>query len=432
MTTAFRLPLCSAAARFCVGHQFRQLACTVLAGLLSGTAFAQTTPQAQDTMFTRLVQKNQFALTPTGTQFTGLGWEKLQQDIQKSQLVLIGEDHGMAQIPAFATAVARELKPALYVAEIDKYQAQDVSRLATQPGLASAFNKKYPMALSFYSWAEEMELARYLRTQNVSILGIEQVGIGTPGRFFTVLSEKVKSKPAKAYLQQRARTYQTRDYTAMLTGKYNGITMFALGQSGIDSLRAFTEKESPEARKMVDDFVASYRIYQESFAGKRSSHFARINLMKRNLLAELQPYQQANQPLPKMLFKFGAYHVGQGRSIWGDIYDVGNLAKNLADMHDQKSLHIFVMGKQGTKLGAGVPDADVKNTVKYSDAEEAMIKPFAAQTKAGSAWQIFDLRPLRAALLRDKLKVSSHELEATILGYDYVVIIPETTSSHSL
>ncbi|GAA4007055.1 hypothetical protein GCM10022408_18670 [Hymenobacter fastidiosus] len=378
-----------------------------------------------------MVQKNQYALTQSNGQFAGTGWEKLQLDVQKSQLVLVGEDHGMAQIPGFTTALARVLQPALYVAEIDKYQARDLNRLAAQPGLPSTFEKQHPMALSFYSWAEEFELARSLLAQNVSIVGIEQVGSATPGRFFGLLAGQVKSPPARAYLRQRAVVYQARDRAGMVTGQYDTSTMIALQQSGVDSLRAFTRQESPAVRQMVEDFVASWQIFQLNKAGKPGAHRTRINLMKRNLLTELQAYQSVGQPLPKMLFKFGAYHLGRGRSIWGDMYDVGNLAMSLADSHDQKSLHIFIMGKQGTKVGGANPDDFTRNVTSYSSADEAMVKPFMAQTKPGSAWQVFDLRPLRRALLSEQLTVASQALEATILGYDYVVIIPETTASHN-
>ncbi|SHK48470.1 hypothetical protein [Hymenobacter psychrotolerans] len=153
--------------------------------------------------------------------------------------------------------------------------------------------------------------------------------------------------------------------------------------------------------------------------------------MKRNLLQELAPYQQAGQPLPPMLFKFGAYHVGRGRSIWGDIYDVGNVAVNLADAHDQKTLHIFVIGKQGTKVTGQNPVDFSKNATSYSAADEAMLKPFMAATPAGHAWQVFDVRPLRRAMLYRGMPVPEQELQATILGYDYIVIIPETTASRN-
>ncbi|MEJ7663860.1 MAG: hypothetical protein WKG07_32165 [Hymenobacter sp.] len=60
---------------------------------------AASIASAQDSTLTRLIRQNQYALTPQGSQFSGPGWDKLRASIQKSQFVLIGEDHGTAQIP---------------------------------------------------------------------------------------------------------------------------------------------------------------------------------------------------------------------------------------------------------------------------------------------------------------------------------------------
>ena len=409
-------------------HARRAAACFLLLVLTAGAARAQT----PDTTFARLLRKNQFDLTLTKGQPTGPGWEKLRPDIQQSALVLLGEDHGMAEIPAFATAVAQVLRPKVYVAEIDRYQARDLSRLADQPGLPTALLRQYPNDLSFYSWAEEFKLVQALRAQNAAILGIDQVSLVATGTFFEKLAGEVKDRKTRAYLRGRATAYQAQDRTKMATdsGSYS---IMRQRPTALDSLRLLTRRESPAARQMVEDFAASAEIYRlngVSGSGPRS-HATRVDLMKRNLLAELQPYQPAGQPLPPMLFKFGAVHAGRGRSILGDYYDVGNLALNLADIHDQKSLHIFVVGKQGAKVGGFNPDDFTKNVATYSYANEAMIKPFAAVTPAAGPWQVFDLRPLRRALLRDEVAVSSQELAATILDYDYLVIIPETTASHN-
>lgn len=401
-------------------HRAWPLAATLLAGLLGQSA------HAQDSTFTRLSQRNQYAMMLSNTQFSGPGWDKLQQDVRQSQLVLLGEDHGTAQIPVFATALARELKPVVYVAEIDKYQAQDLSQLATQPGLPTAFQKEHPMGLSFYSWAEEFELARYLRSQHAAVLGIDQVSLVSTGRFFTMLASKVKSASTKAYLVKRAAAYQAQDRAKMSKGTAN----FSIYQrpAALDSLRSLTRTEGPEVQQMVQDFAASSGIYQLNQQGDPRSHQLRIDLMKRNLLQGLAAYQQPGQPLPTMLFKFGAVHVSRGVSLNGGVYDVGNLALNLADAHDQKSLHIYIMGQRGTRVQGFNPDDFSKNVAAYSNADD--LKPFAAS--AGSAaWQVFDLRPLRRALRRDQLKVASHDIEVTLMGYDYLIIIPETTASHN-
>ncbi|TGE04229.1 hypothetical protein [Hymenobacter fodinae] len=419
-----RLSFCPATiARTASFRRLRRIALSALAaGLLSHHA------QAQDSTLTRLVHKYQYDLIQANGQFSGAGWQKLQQDIQQSQLVLVGEDHGMAQIPVFTTAVAQVLKPAVYVAEIDKYQAQKLNQLATQPGLPTAVERQHPMGLSFYSWAEEFELARYLRTQKVPIVGIDQVSIVSPGSFFAELAGKVKSKAAKATLLDRAAAYQAQDRQAMV----KGTNTYSIYQrpSALDSLQALTRTESPEVQQMVRDFRASSEIYQLNATNGLKSHQTRINLMKRNLVQALEAYQKPGQPLPKTLFKFGAVHVSRGVSLLGGVYDMGNLALNLADVHDQKSLHIFIIGKQGTQVGGFNPDDFSKNVKQYDNLDNTALKPFMAQTAAG-AWQVFDLRPLRRALINDKLKVSSQELATVLLGYDYVVIIPETTASHN-
>ncbi|MBC6699476.1 hypothetical protein [Hymenobacter sp. BT190] len=389
--------------------------------------------QAQDSTLTRLTRKYQFALEQKGTRFSGAGWDKLREDIEKSQVVLVGEDHGMAQIPGFTQAVAEVLKPKVYVAEIDKYQARDLARLAAQPGLPVAVERQYPMGLSFYSWAEEFELARALRAQNTAIVGLEQVGFFAPGRFYSLLAEKTKNRQSAAYLRQRGAAYQAHNQAVMGTDP-GQLMVYRHTPATLDSLTALARSESPEVQRMVQEYITSVRINQTAIQPKTGlqSHQDRVNLMRRNLMVELPAYQLPSQPLPKMLFKFGAGHMGRGASFTGGVYDVGNLALNLAEMQDQKSLHIFIIGKQGTQTsGFNLQDFS-KNVATYSNAETSMIRPFVAATPAGAAWQVFDVRPLRRALLRDQLKISSAALVTTLMNFDYVVIIPETTASHNI
>ena len=359
---------------------------------------AQTTAPA-DTALQRLVRQNQFVLTAQGLQLSGPGWEKLRQDIGQSSFVLIGEDHGMAQIPQFTQAVAAVLKPRVFVAEIDQAQAQDLNRLAAQPGLPTAFSKQHPMSLSFYSWQEEFELAQALRAQQTAIVGLDQMNLFSSGRFLEMLADQVKSKSVRATLRRQAAASQTTDYRAMQT-TLDSLSIYAPA-ARLNKLRELVRAEKPAVRQLVEDYLASADIYRASSQGLPGSHTARINLMKRNLLTALRPYDQPGQPLPATLFKFGAYHLGRGRSIWGDMYDIGNLATSLADAHDQKSLHIFIIGKQGMQVGGFNPDDFSKNAVPYANADEAMVKPFMAATPAGTSWQVFDVRPLRQALLRN-------------------------------
>jgi hypothetical protein len=389
------------------------LPAAMLAGCLGSLPAA-----AQDSTLTRYARQNQYALQASGPQFGGAGWDRLLASVQKSQFVLVGEDHGTAQIPAFTAALAREFKPVVYVAEIDPYVAQALTRLTAQPGPPTAYQRQYPESLCFYDLAEEYKLARSLRAQQARLVGIDQVFITTAAPTYAQLASLVKSQPARAYFTERAATYQ-RQTQAFEKRSSEEWVMMKQSQAAIDSLLTLTKNESPAARQLAQDYAASYAIY------RGGSHQARLSLMKRNLLRELPPGAAA----PRMLFKFGAYHVARGLSPapFGEFYDVGNLVQNLADAQGQTSLHVLVIGKQGTEARGTNPNFPDKNSATYTAADKPKYQNFLALS-AGPAWSVFDLRPARRAITAGKLQVSE-ALRRHILGYDYLVVIPETTAS---
>lgn len=378
-----------------------------------------------DSVFTRLLVQGTYSLQVNNQRFSGPGWDRLQQDINASQFVLIGEDHGIAQVPLLTAAIAQAFKPKLYVAEIDPYTAQTLTNLLKTPGLPIAHQRRYFQGLSFYSWTEEYRLLEALQVQQTQLVGIEQINYGFAGQLFTAMAQGATQAATVAYLHQQAKSYQAQFEACMRQHTYLKPT-----QSAMDSLLMMTSHEPVQVQKMARDFVSSYQIYEAS-ARRMGGHQKRINLMKRNLFETLRPYlATADEPLPTMLFKFGANHLARNLSIWSSVFDVGNLVVNLADAQSKKSLHLMVMGKHGTKAGytdIDNPDKDV--VVPYSATDSPFLAPFFAQTK--TQWQVFDLRPLRRAIITDKLQIMNQELEATILGYDYLIVIPETTASRA-
>jgi hypothetical protein len=383
----------------------------------------QTLPgYAQDSTLTRLVRQHQFALTTDGSHFSGPGWDRLRAATQKSQFVLIGEEHGLAQIPAFTAAVAAIFNPTGFVAEVDPYVAQTLTRLAAQPGLPVAYERQYPEALCFYDLQEEFELVRRLRSQQVRLVGLDQVFGSTTAPFYQQLAGLVKSPATKAYLLRQAGRYQRQQQAFERAGQ-NEWVMEKQSPATVDSLLTLTQTESPAARHMAQDYAASYAIY------KSQSHQQRLNLMKRNLLQEFP----ADKPAPRLLFKLGANHAARGLSpaSFGEFYDVGNLVQNLADTQGQQSLHVCIIGRQGTQSVGTNAYFPTKNTISYSAADKEKYHVFLSQV-TGSDWLVVDLRPARRALTTGKLLVSNVSLQRTILGYDYLLVIPETTASHPL
>jgi hypothetical protein len=376
---------------------------------------------AQDSTLTRFVRQARYSFAPAGPQFNGAGWDKIQAAVQRSQVVLVGEDHGMAQIPQFTAAVARVFNPAVFVGEIDPYVAKALTRLTAQPGPPVAYQRQYPEALCFYDMREEFELARTLRGQQVRLVGIDQVYGSTAASFYAQLAELVERKSTRAYLLHRAASYQRQTDAFEKIGNDDWV-MEKQSQAAVDSLLLLTRNESPAAQQMAQDYATSYAIY------KSQSHQARLNLMKRNVLREFPP----SAPLPKALYKLGAYHAARGLSPapFGEFYDVGNLVQNLADSHNQQSLHLMVIGKQGTEARGTNPNFPAKNVGTYTAADKVKYKVFLDQVD-GPAWSVFDLRAARRAITTGKLQVNQ-ALQRIILGYDYLVVIPETTASHTM
>lgn len=376
--------------------------------------------QAQDSTLTRLIQQHQYVLTADSTHFAGLGWDKLRAAVQRSQVVLVGEAHGLAQVPHFTAALAQLLHPTAFVAEIDPYVAQTLARLSAQPGQPAAYEQQYPESLCFYDRREEFELARTLSRQQVRLVGIDQVYGSTAAPFYTQLAGLVTHKATQAYLLHQAARYQ-RQTLAFERAGHDEWVMDRQPQAAIDSLLRLTATESPAARRMAQDYAASYAIY------KSQSHQDRLNLMKRNLLREFPAAQQ----LPRLLVKLGANHCARGLSpvTFGEFYDVGNLIQNLADCQSQQSLHLLVLGRQGTASTGTNPFFPAQNSRHYTAADNPAYQPlFALAT--GLDWRVVDLRPARRAITSGQLQVRNVALQRVLLGYDYAVVIPETTASH--
>ena len=256
-------------------------------------------------------------------------------------------------------------------------------------------------------------------------MGIDQVFCTTSAPFYARLAELVKAKPTKAYLQRQAKAFEAQNQRYEKLGQ-DDYVMTTQPQSAVDSLLLLTKPESPAAQKMAQDYAASYAIY------KTQAHQARVNLMKQNLLQALRPYQTpTGLAAPKMLFKFGANHLARGlsQSVKGEFYDVGNLVQNLADAAGQRSLHLYIIGRQGQQVESDNPNFPDRRVGKYT-LENAGLQAFVDQA-TGPEWVVIDLRPARRAITTGKLLVNQF-MQRSILGYDYLIVIPETTASRAM
>ena len=81
-----------------------------------------------------------------------------------AQFVLVGEDHGIAQIPAIVGALCDQLMPIGFhtmALEVGPLAAQNLESWVRDPGgrgQLATFEKHYPASIAFYNWSEEFDL----------------------------------------------------------------------------------------------------------------------------------------------------------------------------------------------------------------------------------------------------------------------------------
>lgn len=398
---------------------FRNTALAFFAALLL-SASTSTFAQSADSALYKMIKP--IPLTFENQQFSGEGWNTLQTEITKSQFVLVGEMHGMSEIATFTKEVAKELKPEVFVAETDPYTLDELQLLLNGTKPKAGYHQQNPWGLAFYSMQPEYDLMAYLHSQQVKFWGIDQVHLFSTGRFFEMLAQQAKRKENRQLALRKAQQYRQNDLPLFEDGNYGKLSSITMEAATIDSLLITFRKDSPKSRKMLEDLKTSHTLYHGV------PHSQRINFMKKNLLDAASPYLAAGKPLPKTLYKLGAMHTFRNESL-ATIFDAGNLAANLADAQNHRSLHLLVIGKGGT-YNSMLSSVNEK-AIKAASAEKSglpFLSPFLEQVQ-GEQPILFDLRPIRKQLDSGKLSIQSIDLRRVILGNEFLVVFPTTTGS---
>lgn len=390
---------------------------------------AQNTPTpshslvAVDTLtFDSLAKKNVFKLNNAG--FTGNGWDLLTAEIEKVQFVLIGEQHGEAQVPLFTGKVADILKPKALVIEIDPYTANELKNVSSNKKLYSQVLKQNPYAFAFYSWQEEMAMVTKLGQQHIDIWGLNEINFLSLGTFFNSLAAGAKLPANKQAAAKLAEAYIKNDQPLYKRGDFGKFAAFHVKESTVDSLLVLFKNESPGCKKMLYDLKMSVPIFTNT------SYQQRVNLMKKNLLNYVYRDISADAiDMPKLLFKFGANHVTRTNDMTNN-FEVGSLADNLAGAANKKTLHILVFGKEGTINNMSMAD-NSKAIQPYNILKDGDLKMLSQFTElvVNDEWAVYDLRPMRKAIRLGKYHPGNTRIKEIAMGYDLLVTFAKVNGS---
>ncbi len=398
--------------------------------------------RAQNADFTETLKKNRGAITLQDGKLAGPSAEVLRTALAEAQFVTLGEDHGIRQIPEFASALCAELAPHGFHhmgLEIGTYVAPDLEKMARSADGAkqlAEFEKKYPETIAFYNWQEEFAMLQKCESAaapgHMAIWGMDQEFMGATG----FLADKIlATKPgpeATAAIESLLKENNEARAAAAKSGSPGDLFMMTAKQEELDHVRDLLKKQGkPEAQKLFDAFLVSREIYQKNMTGDYyKSNRQRALLMKKNFSEPFAASSQSDGVLPKIFFKFGAYHMFRGINPLHSS-ELGNLISEAAEANQFKSVHILIAGVKGEQLhfvGIGKPaEGAPLDLAGEKDSPFLFLKPL-FDTQIENSWTLYDLRALRDGF--SKYGKIDPELERVIFGYDFVVFIPDPKASH--
>jgi hypothetical protein len=349
--------------------------------------------------------------------------------------VLVGEDHATKEIPQFVGAICNYLGPqdlhtmAVEAGPLVAKQFQQWSSRPDSDTRVANFEKQYPDSIAFFNLKDENELlqncAHAATKEPFQLWGLDQEFAGSPAYILQLIVETHPGKNALAATQSLILKNNEAYAKALKSGNPNEIFMFSASDEELANLKALLAKEgNSQSRSLMDQLLLSRDIYlknahRENYASNRE----RAQLMKTTFARDYAAATKAEGRPPKVLLKFGDWHMYKGINPLHS-YEIGNYVEEFAEGQGLQSLHIIVLGRQGSHLhfaAIGHP-YEAEEFKLVEDNDYRFLKPVFDNLE-NQGWSLFDLRPLRTQF--DSFGPVDRDMERLIFGYDLMVIIPE-------
>jgi hypothetical protein len=402
---------------------------------IAGGLCAAPEANAQDSL-TAVLRRNAHPMQAAADgRLSGAGAELLLAAGRDAQFFLIGEEHGVAEIPLVAAGLFRELTPHGYrhlAIETGDALAAELNRrvLADSSGEAMiAFQRDYFPGAPFYRWREDAALLRAAVAaaggRDDVLWGLDYDIVGD--RFALRRLRDIAPNAAARAAAERVIAVADSGLSQALAAQNPGLLMMFGGAD--DVYAPLRQAYAPRPGSEADHII---RLLQETreinaYWGRGQGYLSnlyRAQLNKRRFMRYLTEATARDGRMPRVMMKFGSSHMVRGRSF-ANVFDLGTLASEIADVHGGRSFGVLMLGGAGTVHAMVDPRAFT--TVEAPVEVEDWIKPFydAADPRQ---WTVFDLRPIRARIPR--LGTLPDETLKVLYGFDAVVILSGSGPQH--
>lgn len=410
------------------------LALTTMPAPLAGQAAG-----ADSTLRRALLAQRHLVALEDG-QLTGPGGELLLAASRDAQFTLIGEEHGVAEIPALTSALFRALVPHGYrylAIETGDALAAALDSVARRPApldaLTRFFHEHWPGAPFFAMQPEAQLLADAVTASSARpvLWGLDYDIMADRYALarLEALARTAAERQAVAHLRHVADSLLRR---AMAERNPGLIMMFGGPMEPVAALRtAFAPSPGDPTDRIIAELEQTLAInrYWVTGQGYRSNE-ARATWNKRQFGRMLREATAADGTMPRVLLKFGGYHMMRGRTTT-NVYDLGSLAAELADASGTRSFHVMVVGGADTEHAVADPTVMEYRPAPAGVQQEAWARPL-FDLADPARWTLYDLRPLRPLLATNRLGPVTDRMASTIWAFDAYLVLSGSTPSTML
>lgn len=425
-------------------------ACIGLLAISPGAAQEDDTGQEPGAAseLVRALEAHRHPLALENGRLTDSGADLLLSAARAARYTLVGETHGVAEVPRLVGALFRALRSDGYrhlALEIGPVQAERAAELLSGPRPMEtyrAYLREHWPAVPFYSWKTEVELlVDAVEVAGPSALwGLDYdiMGDRYPLRRLRELAPDTGARAAAERLVRRAEAMLRR---ATRTGDLSAAMMFSEPPSTWRELRkSYDPAPGSEADRILTQLEATAHVNEAWIAGRRwTSNRRRVRLLKDNFLR----LRAEADPEARVMVKMGGFHLNRGRTR-NNTYDVGNFLGELARAEagpvdadparadGGRSFHVLVLGGPGRRRGAIDPRTLGLRPVPTVLSDETHWSHPLARAAYHDRWTVYDLRPLRPLADAGQLGDPPAAVVDVIFGYDAVVVLVGSTAAELL
>lgn len=383
---------------------------------LAVAALAISQVQGDKALLDSLIRQNTYTIRVENGRLAGPGADFILRESQDAQFVGLGENHNRLEIPQIATALFKELQNRAGF----HYLCLESATIATgmmneKPYVGSvenvrAFARKYPFALTFPSDQELQMIADvsgFSRAKGHPIWGLDQeFGVSHVLDQLQAQAGKVGREAIEA-LRAKVRPLEgKRENDHFLANQATAEDFSRLRQALKPRPGSLEEFEIDQLSKSEEIFEYYRRAVKGEPTGWKNNSVRESN-MKDLFMREYRFAQAQGDRLPRVLMKFGQYHLYRGLNP-ADTLSTGNFVTELAKSNGMKSMLFFFAVRDNKEVPA--------------DHSWDFIRPFLEHANPNQ-WTVIDIRPLRDYWYGRMIPVINSEFARLLFGFDALFVI---------